>query len=178
VQFLSLGKFNRFSQVSETIGQNAVQENEVQRDSIVQPQHINSARTHYLIWQNAVSLMKKHLLFGVGAGDVHEELNKEFAKNGFEHGTESSFNAHNQFLNTGVALGFIGLLLFLAVVCYPAWLAFRSREWMYLLLLAVIFLNCLTESILERQAAILLFSFFYCLLAIRHNASEMKEKIA
>jgi O-antigen ligase len=172
VQYRAVKKYNRFSQVTETITQSVTQKKIAPQTETGSAHELNSTTAHYLIWQNAISLVKSHPVFGVGAGDVHEELNREFMKNGFAKGAEGSFNAHNQFLNTGVALGLIGLLLLLAVLLYPALLSFQSQDWIYFFLLGVIFLNCLTEALLERQAAILVFAFFYSLFASRQSAAS------
>jgi O-antigen ligase len=165
-QLTSVKFFNRYTQVVEAIAAPAeapattIDTTQVQRDES------NSTTIHVLIWKNALSLFSKNWMTGVGAGDVHDELNKEYALNNFTRGPEQGFNPHNQFLGTAVALGIIGLLVLIAMLALPALRAWQRKNWIYVLLIAIIALNSMTEAILERQAAILLFSFFFCLFVV------------
>ena len=164
MQWVSVGFYNRYTQINEAI-QSTPQESQTT------PLHTekNSTTTHYLIWQNVLGLVKQHPVFGVGIGDVHDELNKEYLKNNFQYGIEKDFNPHNQFLHTMVSLGSIGLILLLGLFILPVYITWENKEWVYLFFLAVVFLNCMTESVLERQAGIIFFAFFYSLFTMRNQ---------
>jgi len=168
MQVSAMHFFNRFTQVTQAIQQSAspVPDTPVENHQATQSEN-NSTSAHYLIWKNAVGLIKQHLIFGVGIGDVHDELNKEFVKNNFKFGIEKDFNPHNQFLNTMVALGITGLILLLALFFLPAYVAWQQKNWICFFFLVIIFLNCLTESVLERQAGIIFFAFFFSLFAVQ-----------
>jgi O-antigen ligase len=156
--------YNRFQQV----------ENEIvirqQEPEVVQKEEPNSTNIRINIWSNAVQLISRNLFFGVGTGDIKEELVKVYTENHYEYGIRERISPHNQFLHTGVILGIIGVAILLLQLVVPAWLAFKYREWLYFFFLAVIFLNCLTESMLEREAGILFFTAFNSCFYLRLRA--------
>jgi O-antigen ligase len=112
----------------------------------------------------------------VGIGDIHDELNKEYSKNNFQFGIGKNFNPHNQYLHTGVSLGVIGILVLLLMLVFPFVYSMKHQEWIYALFILIIFLNSMTESILERQAGILFFSFFNSLFAVYLFSKEESVK--
>jgi O-antigen ligase len=172
VQLSSMQVFNRFEQVAQAINQSA-DVAPLPVDTIAaEPKGENSTTTHYAIWKNAWGLVGQHPVLGVGIGDVHDELNKVYVLNKFESGQARDFNPHNQFLNTMISIGILGGLILLLVIFYPAFLAWKKQYWIYILFLMVNFMNCMTESILERQAGIIFFAFFFSLFALQLKAGE------
>jgi O-antigen ligase len=172
-QLTSVKFFNRYTQVVEAIATPTITPAPTTDSTAVPQGESNSTTIRIQIWKSAWSLFGKNLLTGVGAGDVHDELNKEYARNNFTRGPESAFNSHNQFLGTAVALGIIGLLVLIALLALPSLRAWQKKSWIYVLFIAIIALNSMTEAILERQAAILLFAFFFSLFAVSvYNRSE------
>ena len=121
----------------------------------------NAARI--LIWQSAWTLLKENPL-GLGVGDVNIELEKQYKKDGFTGIESKKLNAHNQFLQTGVALGFPGLILLLFVFILPFISLKKQQNGILFYFLIVCFVNALVEGILETQKGVVFFGFFYCLL--------------
>jgi len=110
-------------------------------------------------WQNAVDVIKKHPLLGVGIGDVEHELKNNFASFNPIIIEKNRKNPHNQFLETMVESGILNgvLLLFFAI-----YIMFYKKKKEGLLLLSalavVLFSASFFESILERQATVVAFS--------------------
>lgn len=79
---------------------------------------------------------------------------------------KSDCNAHNQFSDTIIAVGIIGLLLLLGFFFMPIYLWIKNKNFDIVLfsLLFIIAFNCLFESVFERQMGIMFFTFFYFLL--------------
>jgi O-antigen ligase len=73
-------------------------------------------------------------------------------------------NAHNQFLQTYIALGILGALLLIFMLVLPGWLAIRRIHFIYFSFLAVFTFNTLVESMLEVQAGVIYYAFFNALL--------------
>ena len=121
----------------------------------------NAARI--LIWQSAWTLLKENPM-GLGVGDVNIELEKQYKKDGFTGIESKKLNAHNQFLQTGVALGFPGLILLLFVFVLPFITLKKQQNGILFYFLIVCFANALVEGILETQKGVVFFGFFYCLL--------------
>lgn len=78
----------------------------------------------------------------------------------------SDCNAHNQYSDTIIAVGIIGLILLLGFFALPIYLWIKNKTFDIVLfsLLFITAFNCLFESIFERQMGIMFFVFFYLLL--------------
>lgn len=78
----------------------------------------------------------------------------------------SDCNAHNQFSDTIIAVGLLGLLLMLSFFIYPIYLWIKNKNFdiVFFSLLLIISFNSLFESVFERQMGIMFFVFFYFLL--------------
>jgi len=121
-----------------------------------------SFAVRYFIWPSAWRLMLENPVLGTGTGDVKDALLRRYRDDGLTGAYEHRPNAHNQFLQSGVALGLPGLLLLLWSFVAPAAAAFR-RHRLYLGMLGLTAFFCLFESILERQGGIVFYAFFNAL---------------
>ena len=83
-----------------------------------------------------------------------------------DHTIKHELNAHNQFSDTIIAVGLIGLILLISFYLSPIYLWFKNRNFdiVFFSLLLIIAFNSLFESIFERQMGIMFFVFFYFLL--------------
>lgn len=125
----------------------------------------------------SIFLIKENILLGTGIGDSKDELLKVYKDYGFVHGVQNQFNSHNQYLTTFIGLGIIGFstLLFSILVMYYE--AFLFKNYMLLNFIIIISLFMLTESILERQAGIMFYTFFSILLSFNYkNKTDTSEK--
>jgi O-antigen ligase len=129
----------------------------------IEKSDIESNAARILIWQSAWTLLKENPM-GLGVGDVNIELEKQYKKDGFTGIESKKLNAHNQFLQTGVALGFPGLILLLFVFILPFITLKKQQNGILFYFLIVCFANALVEGILETQKGVVFFGFFYCLL--------------
>jgi O-antigen ligase len=117
----------------------------------------------YLMWSSALELIKREPFMGVGTGDVQDELQKKYIENNFYSLTffkETRFNAHNQFLETTIGLGILGIILFILSIIFPLILSFKQKNILYGFFLIHFAISCLTESLLERQNGIVFFALF------------------
>jgi O-antigen ligase len=120
----------------------------------------NSATYRLAEWTCAMDVIKSNFWTGTGVGDNRQELWDAYAKRGFKIGVEKKFLVHNQYLETMLANGLIGLLWLLGMLVY---LFRRSRKVDNSILYSLSFLAlCLiTESMFERAWALSLFSIFF-----------------
>lgn len=121
----------------------------------------NAARL--LIWRSAIDLVIEQP-FGVGTGDVNVELSKKYKENGYSGIESKQLNAHNQFLQTAVAIGIIGMIILLLILLIPFVQSLIAKDFVFSTFLFIIFSNALVEGILEAQAGVIFFAFFYSLL--------------
>ena len=118
-----------------------------------------SSVARILVWQSSLEIIRENLLFGVGTGDVEPELMKVYKKNDIQFAMDENLNAHNQYLQTYLALGIPGFAFLLACLAIPAWFAFRRKHLLYLAFLSIFAFNILVESMLERQAGVVFYAF-------------------
>lgn len=114
-------------------------------------------------------------VWGYGTGDTKDVLTKMHSDE--QIGFKRYLNAHNQFLQTTVAIGVLGLVCLVAVfVCFA--LRLWERKYFALLAgLAIIGLLMMTESSLERQAGVHFCSFAFCWLYAISCKNKKKERI-
>ncbi len=123
------------------------------------------------MWQAAIGVIKDNPVFGVGTGDNKEVLLAKYRLISFEEGIEAKYNVHNQYLDIAVSLGMPGLIAF--VLCIAAILRYSLRERKLILLAFIVIfaLCCVTESLMHRQAGVVLFSFFSAIFVFAHKPS-------
>lgn len=115
-------------------------------------------------WQAAAHVIVQHPVTGVGTGDVQAELNRAYAETGSPLNEEWRKRPHNQFLTVTVALGVIGLCVFLFHLLFPVLFLrdyFHFLFWPFFLLALISF--CL-EDTLETQAGLSFYAVFNTLL--------------
>ena len=112
-----------------------------------------------LIYSNALNLIGQNPILGAGTGDVKQVMNDLYKSHGI---TEGNLNPHNQFLQTAIALGCVGLLLLLMIYLCFALRLFDRGAWLLVSAVLLSAVCMLTESVLERQMGVHLCVFAYC----------------
>ncbi|HLN52495.1 MAG TPA: O-antigen ligase family protein [Lentimicrobium sp.] len=125
-------------------------------------------------WKTSVYIIKKHLLFGQGTGDVKQSFETAYNETNSNLLPEYRHRAHNQFLTITVAMGIIGLLVFFVSVWYPPVALGKFRNYYYLSFFLIAVISFLTEDTLETQAGATFFAFFSALLlfGVRKEVDE------
>ena len=175
MNFTATKFYNRYTQVEEEIKNHS--EIVKSASNSTNPRTYNSTQAHLEFWKNAIQVIKRNLIFGVGTGDIKEEMVKQYASVNFQYGVENRFSPHNQYLHTGVILGLAGVILLLCCILLPLRAAVQQQDWMYACFLLIIMFNAITESILERQNGIIFYAFFNVLFYIQ-GISKSKNEFA
>jgi O-antigen ligase len=116
------------------------------------------------IWKCAWDAVKETPFYGNGTGDAEEKLSESYARNKFLLGGAQNFNAHNQYIESYLLHGAIGLFVLLIVHLVPLLHSFRARNWLMIMFITVMLMGYLTEAILSVQKGVVFFSFFFPLL--------------
>lgn len=119
----------------------------------------NAAR--WLVWQAGLEIVKENPICGVGTGDVKDALLGVYAKRQMLGAIEKKLNAHNQFLETAIGQGLIGLLVLILVFFIPFIKAFKEKNIIWMLFLVLVSFNFLFESMLNTQMGVFFFAYFY-----------------
>lgn len=145
---------------------------------------INGNETRLIMWTVTLDLIKENP-FGTGTGSLDIIISNRLKEHGLYDFAEKNYNPHNQYFQTALEIGVIGLVLLLFIYYFGLKLAieFRSKS-LFVLVFGFMF-NCLFESMFQRQSGIFFFVFWVCLLVVfntvrkysinRNNESMAKE---
>lgn len=128
-----------------------------------------SSLVRILVWKESIKIIQDNPIFGVGTGDSKDSLLKRYEDNGIVHALERKYNAHNQYLEWLITLGFIGFIILEGSIIYFFITSIKAQNILLTLFIVANSLAFLTESILETQAGLLFFSFF-SLFLLYHNS--------
>jgi len=123
-----------------------------------------STTVRMLIWKASNQVISEHPLFGSGTGDVKNVLMEEYKKRGMTGAYEHKLNAHNEFYQTFVALGFIGFAILCMQLFLPLIVSIKEKNSIYTIFILIIILNFLPESMLESEGGVMFYAFFNSLL--------------
>ncbi|MCK9163233.1 MAG: O-antigen ligase family protein [Bacteroidales bacterium] len=126
-------------------------------------QGANSMSQRKFIYGSSLNLILEKPLFGQGTGDVRKSLNNLYEKNNVKF--YSYLNAHNQFIQTTIALGLIGLIIILLLFIIPIINIIKSREYYLIAIYLIIGFSFLFESMLDRSMG----AYFFILIYILSN---------
>lgn len=110
---------------------------------------------------NAPKIIVQSSLFGSGTGDTKPIINKLYKDNGINF--YMYFNAHNQFLQTNIALGIIGLIILILMFILPIIKIVNNKEYYLLTIYLIIGFSFLFESMLDRSMGAYFFAIMYVL---------------
>lgn len=116
-------------------------------------------------WKYTIVAIQNSLLFGTGTGDAQDVLQKVYKEHDFKIGYENEFNPHNQYLQSTLELGLVGLSTLILSLVVPFYYAYKKHVWIYLIFILILSIGFLTESILELNKGIVFYSFFNSFLA-------------
>jgi len=136
---------------------------------------LNTTTERILIWKHSLNIIAAHPIIGVGTGDANDALAETYSASNETEMKERKFNAHNQFLQTSISLGIIGLLALIIpylMVIYFSVISKNINTAMFVLLALV---NMLFEAMLETQAGVIFISFFLYLFLKQFKDSNIKS---
>jgi O-antigen ligase len=122
------------------------------------------------------SLDEVNPLWGTGPGDV-EGVMKTTSDRARIHNSLDSYDPHNQYLQTLLGLGIIGLATLLLCFALPAHTAWRQGDYFYLGFISLVALVCVTESVLEVQKGIVFFALFNSLLIFQYSNFQTHKSV-
>ncbi|MDX2173768.1 MAG: O-antigen ligase family protein [Bacteroidota bacterium] len=132
---------------------------------------IESTTVRFLIWQEALVLIKQNILFGVSVGDTNDALYNSYQQNGITGALEHKLNAHNQFMQTFIGMGIVGFFSLLLITLWQLIKSIIKKHFLLFIFSLLIILNFLVESMLQSMSGTLFFVFFYCIF----NLTSIKQ---
>ncbi len=123
--------------------------------------HRNMSDSRFQIMENAWTVVKDHPLKGVGAGDRMDSLVPYYGT------LDDVFCPHNQFLDTWLATGVLGMLILWIMLLLPMVVAYKKKELLPMIINLLLIVGLMVESMLERQmgiAFVTVINVYYLLL--------------
>lgn len=127
---------------------------------------VNTINLRVIKWYSALKIIKNNFWTGVGTGDGNDELLKQYRILNFKNGIDFKYNAHNQYLESTIKFGFLGLGSVILLLFTPLVISWRKRDFMLLFISIFLIGAYCFESMLERQHGVVFFSFFIPLLYV------------
>ncbi|GAB4292743.1 MAG: hypothetical protein Kow0068_17950 [Marinilabiliales bacterium] len=128
-----------------------------------------SSLVRILIWKASINVIKNNYLIGVGTGDLKATMLNEYIKNGYTGAYEGELNPHNQYLETMVANGLLGIITLIIFIFYPFIQQIKQKKYEAVFFFIIIILNFAFESILDRQSGNMFISLFYSIFVFIKN---------
>jgi len=123
------------------------------------------------IWSCSKDILQNNWLFGVGTGDVQDNLQEAYEKRKFYFASRyNRYNAHNQYLQLWIGNGIISPILLIGCLIIPLFLLYRNNTLKspYTLFLVFSALIFFTESIFDTNKGIIWYSFFNSIFAFTY----------
>ena len=131
--------------------------------------------TRLLSWDAARTLIKQNPIIGYGTGDVQSKLNEVYKEKEYIFPLKEEYNAHNQWLQTWLENGLLGLLLLgiLFFLLFKKGYGDHTFFGFAVTLVAILFVNSLFESMFHRFSGISFFSFIVCYVLTSFKRKEL-----
>jgi O-antigen ligase len=120
----------------------------------------NGLAARIFIWHSALNLIKEKPVLGYGLKGAEDELIKQYQSRRFEIGIPDKYNSHNQYMETTLKSGIIGLALMLAIFIIPLLEGIRQKKLLLVLMVIHFMIVSLVEGTLEMQQEIIFYCFF------------------
>lgn len=129
-----------------------------------------------LVWQAAIDIIKEKFLIGTGTGDAKTAMVEKYKEKGMITEFEHNLNAHDQYLNTFVALGVLGFVSLMLCLVIPLFYAVKHKLILLGTFVCLVGLNFLFESMLETQSGVMFYAFFQTLLCFSFFNSSTPDE--
>jgi O-antigen ligase len=123
-----------------------------------------STEIRLLIWRECTILWQQAGSFGFGVGDVNDKLYEQYLQHELTGAYEHKLNAHNQYFQTFLGLGYPGLIMVFFLTLGLFIFGCIKHNALMALLGIVCTLNFCVESMLQTSTGNLGFVFTTCLL--------------
>ncbi len=131
----------------------------------------------YLYLEAGWEIAREHLLFGVGNGDVKAAFTEYYESTHSPLVEKWRRRAHNQFLTFLISFGILGMLICLASLVVPIFVANRQRSFMAVGFLILILISMLNEVTLETACVAAFVAFFYTLFIFGPKTPWLRRKL-
>ena len=137
---------------------------------------LNSSQIRMVLWKNSWEAIEKSNFLGYGIGDGQSALQENLKMNQENFVFNLNHNAHNQYLETMLSVGLVGVILLLLILFFSAF-GYGNFTIISMLLVFIVSLNLGVESMMERQTGSVPIVWLLCLLTSSKAISRSVFKI-
>ncbi|MFK7785029.1 MAG: O-antigen ligase family protein [Crocinitomicaceae bacterium] len=137
--------------------------------------NIESNTVRLVVWTISTNMIIDNP-FGVGLGDEKDLLVREYYKHDYTGYAERRLNPHQQFLQTGISIGWLGIITLFILFVSIIVASFRTGNLALFVGAICISVSCLFESMLERQVGVIFLSILVFYIALlRYEQLKLKS---
>lgn len=140
--------------------------------AVVKPADINianSTMSRKVAYGIEANLLQEAGLWGFGTGMANQKVLEQLEAGGYVQLVSAGMHVHNQYFNTGIALGWVGLALLILFLLEGSLLLYRSGPPDMLLFSVLILMNLGIDDMFEIQAGMVFFAFGLFLFTSRSS---------
>jgi O-antigen ligase len=130
------------------------------------------------VWYISILSIKENMLLGTGLGDIKDELIIGYKKHDFENEVNMNLDAHNQYFESYIGMGFIGIALLISMIYISIKQSVLHKNKLSFFLFLLIALHFLFESVLNNIVGVTFFAFFFYFLNYCKKSSSNNEDVA
>jgi hypothetical protein len=132
--------------------------------------HSLTQRIEYV--QNALHVIKRNFWFGVGTGDVADEIGKQYVMDKSQLNPEWRNRAHNQLITLLLTFGCIGFCLIIVAMIITLIKERKNIDFIFLSFFLIFLISTLNEDTIETQIGATFYAFFFSLLLLGRKLNE------
>ncbi|MES2588619.1 MAG: O-antigen ligase family protein [Bacteroidota bacterium] len=140
-------------------------------------QEPSGTETRIIMWTVSLEEFVKHP-FGVGTGNIDAYLSANLVSKNKVEFSKFQYNPHNQFLQTGLEIGLIGLLILILILFFGIKYALLYKSVPLLVVTLSLFMNSLFESMLQSQFGIIFYPLFFLIFIAELKSRTKQTKIS
>lgn len=114
----------------------------------------SSSEIRLTLWRTSTEIIQKNLPWGVGTGDVKQEIKLHALEKNYTNLLQRCYNAHNQYLQSLLETGIPGFIALLCFCFFPLYYSLQKRDLFYFSTALLILLNLTVECMLNVRAGV------------------------
>ncbi|MFI1772647.1 O-antigen ligase family protein [Thalassobellus citreus] len=139
--------------------------------SVVSENREGSLIERYQYSKCSIELIRESPFFGYGVGDIDNVIKEKLIKYNYSYLIEKGvYDPHNEFLKSYIGMGVIGFVLFVSIFICLFYKSYREKNIVLFFYTGFVFIICLIEPFLSRQAGILPVLFFVGIISNKERS--------
>jgi hypothetical protein len=123
----------------------------------------HSVAQRIAFFKQAVKILKRNFIIGVGTGDIRDEMIKQSISDNIQFQKDWLGKPHNQLLSFSVSFGIIGFCWVMLALILPVFFNKKQKFLLLNMFLLLYFISMFSVDTFDYHVGIAFFAFFYCI---------------